>query len=90
MQNVNKVESLHSFSHLDEDLPDEALLHVFLLSLILLYALEDITIICVLHYDAETTRCFIEKSFFVTCDVWVLNRGQYANFVQSVLFFALI
>ena len=53
MENIHIVQRLQTLDHLDEDAPDIVLLKVGLLLLMLGDFLEKITIVGILHHNAE-------------------------------------
>jgi len=46
--------------------------------------------ICELHYNAQSLSALLKKRFLVADNVWVLNRGQNADFIKRVFFLFLI
>ena len=55
MEDVGVVERLESLHNLDEDAPDVLLTQVSLLFLVTRYLLEEVTIVCIFHYDTDTS-----------------------------------
>ena len=53
MENIHIVQRLQALDHLDEDAPDIVLLKVGLLLLMLSDFLEKVTIVGILHHNAE-------------------------------------
>ena len=49
----------------------------------------EITIVTIFHHDAEAIGMRLEESFFVSGDIWMLNRSQNSYFIQCIFFFFL-
>ena len=56
MQNFHLMQSHQPFDHLDNNLPDVLLLHELLDVLALTDSLENIAIVCKLHYNANNNK----------------------------------
>jgi len=46
--------------------------------------LVEVATVGVFHYDAKSRRLFFEEALLVRNNIWVLDRCQNSNFVQSV------
>ena len=45
-----------------------------------------IAVIAVFHHDAQAVGMLLKEGLFITCDVWVFDRGQDSYFIQSIFF----
>ena len=71
MQNFELMERLQATDHVDEELPDVALLEELRTSSVLDYFHVEVSAIRVLHDDAERLALFFEEGFLVSDDVWM-------------------
>ena len=53
MKDIDIMEGSQTFNNLDEDPPDIIFLHVSLVFLVLGNLLEQVPIVCILHYDTK-------------------------------------
>ena len=81
------MKCFESSDDLNEVVPDLLLCEACVGFLVILDALQQVSTICILHYDTETVRLVLHESFFIANDVDVINRSENSNFIQSVLFF---
>jgi len=88
VQNLLFVQRLESTRQLEQRSPDFELLEIGLVLFVLYDSVVQVASVRKIHHDAQTTRQVVEKSFFVSDNVGVLNRGEDADFVERVgLFF---
>jgi len=87
VNNLDVVQGLQSPEHLDENVPDLLLSEVGICLLVGVDHLEQVTTVCVLHDDAERVAGVLEEGFLVANHIWVLDRGQNSNFIESVFLF---
>ena len=66
MQDLAIMQSFKASDNLNEDIPDLLLLDVGLSFLVAANLLEHVTIVCILHYEAQTGAGFVDESFFVS------------------------
>ena len=78
------MESLQAADDLNENVPDFLLLDVGLALLVVADFLEDITIVSILHDEAQAGCGFVDKSISVSNDIGMVNRRQNPYFVQGV------
>ena len=93
MENFELVERLQAAHHVDEELPDVALLEELRTSCVLDYFHVEVAAIRVLHDDAERLALFLEEGFLVSHDVRMSrvfeksdlpDRGENADLVERV------
>lgn len=89
VQYFTVVQRLEASYNLDEDVPDLLLLDVGLSFLVAANLLEHVTIVCILHYEAQTGARFVDESFFVSNYVLLEYARQNAHLVQGVFLFFL-
>jgi hypothetical protein len=65
MHNIHIMQRLKPMDQLNEYPPDLPLLHVLSLSLMVVYTLQQVAVVRVLHYNAQALRVLIKKCFFV-------------------------
>lgn len=71
MQNFELMERLQATDHVDEELPDVALLEELRTSSVLDYFHVEVSAIRVLHDDTERLALFLKEGFLVSDDVWM-------------------
>lgn len=90
MVDVEVVEGVEAFEHLDECGPDFGLFDVFPGFFVFADGLEKVASVCVFHDDAEAGRLLFPEGFFVEDNVLVSDGGEDADFVESVFFFLFV
>jgi len=83
------VQRLEASNNLDEDVPDLLLLDVGLSFLVTANLLEHVTVVSILHNEAQAGAGFVDESLFVRDDVLLEYTCQYAHLVQGVFLFFL-
>lgn len=85
MVDVELVECLESLDDLDEDPPDVVFGEEFCLLLLFDDLLVEVSIVGVVHHDAETVGGRVDEGLLVPDNVGVLDRGQDAHLVECVV-----
>lgn len=86
------MEGLESLCHMNENSPDLLLCECLVIFLVLDDLLVQVAIISVFHdhtsliFDLPEAIVF-DEGLLITDNVWVVNRGQDADFVESILLF---
>lgn len=80
MENFEVVQGLQTFDHLNKNSPDVVLLELCFALLVIYNLLVEVSIISVVHYDAEELMV-LQESVFVPNYIWVLNGGKNPHFV---------
>ena len=86
VQNAPHVESSQAPDDLYKDVPDLLLLDVGLALLVVTDFLEHVTVVCVLHDQAETRCRLVNKGISVGDHIWVIDRSQNTHLIQGVFF----
>ena len=81
------VERLEASYNLDEVMPDLLFCEQLPVSLFRSDNLQDVTAISVLHHNAQAVGLILEKSFFVTNYIRVIDACEDSDFVECVFFF---
>ena len=75
MENILPMECIECLDHLNEDFPDERLVHLAVRLLILDNFLIEIAIVEELHHDAQAGSLILKKGLFVT-DNALVTKGK--------------
>ena len=75
--------------YMHKHFPDLSLLEESLRLLMILNFLKQVSIVSVLHDNAEGAGRVVKESFLVAYHEFAVDRSQYSYFVQSILFFFL-
>ena len=84
MENLFLVQSLKALDHLNENFPYFFFPELCFFFLVQDYLLVQITSVCVLHHHIQSSSIVLEKCFFVSYHVLVLDRCQNADFIQGI------
>ena len=84
MYDLLGVKSHKTIQHLPEDMPYLIFLDKRFEFLRLTNLCIKVSTICDLHYNAQLICLFIKKCLFITNDIFVHNRCQNSNFIQSI------
>ena len=80
MQNILSMECIECLDHLNEDFPDEWLVHLAVRLLILDNFLIEIAIVEELHHDAQAGSLILKKGLFVTDNALVtIDKKRMVN-----------
>lgn len=80
------MKGLEASDDLDDYLPNVLFLHELFVVLAFANALEDISVVTVVHHNAQGRGIFIKKCFLISGYEGVFDGGQNSDFVQSILF----
>ena len=86
MQNILPVERIECLDHLNEDFPDERLVHLAVRLLILDNFLIEIAIVEELHHDAQAGSLILKKGLFVTDNALVTidKNDEVSNYILNI------
>ena len=86
VENAPHVKGSQASDNLNKDVPDLLLLDVGLSFLVVTDFLENITVVCIFHYQTEAGCRFINEGISISNDIRMVNRGQNTHFIQGVFF----
>jgi len=81
MANFEVMKCFEPSNSLDKVMPDLFFSILAFAFLMFLNCLEEITVVTNLHDNAQVAWLILEEGLFVSDNIWVVDWGQYSNFV---------
>ena len=78
------MEGTETPNDLYKHIPDLLLFNVSLALLIVAYFLEYVAIVSILHDQAQTRSCLVDKSVAVCNNIWMVDRSEDPDLIKGI------